>query len=135
MPRVMVIEPFVRDRVKQECQSGQKALLRSIDDDVLRPRHLGERNPRPRRAGGSRPTRVRAEVGQAPNNPQGCGDGVQSDPRGQALISRRWEVRAALDVRPESLANVRAWRCAAKARNTCGGGFFDAVLAAASKIL
>ena len=69
-------------------QSGRPALLCRIDDDVLRPRDLGERHPRPRRPGGAAPARGRAEVGRARHGAQGGRDAVQSDHRGASMINR-----------------------------------------------
>ena len=83
---LMLIEPFARRSRRGQHQSDRPALLRRIDDDVLRPCHLGERHPRSRRPGGPAAARGRPEIGRARHGAQGRGDTVQPDHRGEALI-------------------------------------------------
>ena len=58
---LMLIEPFAGDRVEDNINPDRPPLLLRVDHDVLRPRHLGERHPRPRRPGRAAAARGRAE--------------------------------------------------------------------------
>ena len=54
-----------RRSCRGQHQSDRPDLLCRLDDDVLRPRDIGERYPRPWRPGGSEPARGRPEIGRA----------------------------------------------------------------------